>query len=99
MAKIKAVRETLHWRNSSFSESEVEVIVMTVWSRVLLDKWSVAQLLRSFPPVTEPEVSLPCSYSAIVQRPEAEESTPHLPTPFRLNSLILHSHLPFRISD
>jgi hypothetical protein len=59
-------------------------------------KLIVTQLVKLFPSVMEPEVSLLCSQKpAIVHYPEAHEYSPHLPTVLLIYILILY--FPLRV--
>jgi hypothetical protein len=56
---------------------------LTPWSRILLQKLTVAQLVEKFPAFMEPESSLPCSQQpATDPYPEPDESSPQFSTLF-----------------
>jgi len=65
---------------------------LTPWSRVLLEKLSIAQLIIHSPLCIQPEVSLPCSrQSATGPYPELHAYSPHPLTLFpKIHSSILY---------
>jgi len=63
--------------------NEIAHNLQTQWSRVLLEKLIVTQLVRKFPAFYGPEGSLLCSQdSTTVPYPEADEGRPHIHTVF-----------------
>jgi hypothetical protein len=68
----------------------------TPWSKVILEKLIVAQLLKKFSTFLEPDGSLPCSQEpATGSYPEPDESSPQLSNPFICDPLYYY---PFTLS-
>jgi len=62
---------------SSISKFVVGYSLLNPWSRVVLEKLIVTQLVKEFRTFMEPEVSLPCSHEPTT-RPYPDETSPHL---------------------
>jgi len=56
---------------------------LTSWSRVVLEKRIVTQLVKKFPAFVEPKGSSPCSQESVTcPYPEPDVSSPQLPNLF-----------------
>jgi hypothetical protein len=72
------------------------LITLTPWSRVLLEKLTVTQLVKKFPPSMKPESSLSCSQEPTAgYYPEPDASTSNLPTLFpKIHLDVIHLSTP-----
>jgi hypothetical protein len=62
------------WGTEENHRKQIRTSGTTVWSRVILDKLIVAQVVKNSPPFMEPEGLLPCSLEpAAAPYPEPDE--------------------------